>query len=216
MRKHNTAKGPGQIQRKEPDAPAKRTINIEAIWLGDYPGEPHLEKECREAWSDEARKAELRIPQSTPCPAFASRDHRLKVPDPRQYEDFPKWRDSLRNALHFTTWMLDFDIAWHFDSKISKDDVTKDVLKSKSMLLFDASGGQPPLTWLWFLEAVEKGSQEQTVVFVCKPLLREQMRHYPWDKVIFLLVEEGDRFSELALPVQDDNNPTGNTFTARG
>lgn len=187
MREDNATKGLGQIQRIEPDAPAKRTINFEAIWIRDYPGESRLEKECRDAWSDEARKAELRSPESTPCPAFASRGKRLKVPDPRQYDNFPKWRDSLRNALHFTVWILDLDVACHFNTRIFQGDVPDDLHTKKGMLLFDASGEEPPLSWLWFLEAVEKGSQEQTVVFVCNPLSGDRMRHYPWETAMFLL-----------------------------
>lgn len=207
------------IQRKDPNKPERKSIKFEAVWLEDYPGEaPDLGPRCKQFWADAALRDQFGIPTHVKHPDFAVRGKRPELRDPRDFPDYPRWRDSLRAGLHFTSWKLNFDSAWLIDSKVTKSAIGPDLLTGEAddvahsqrcVKIFDASGEDPPLDYSDLLSMVEKGQDTQTVAFLCEPLEGSQIRHFPWETTLYISgSNEVPRFTddgEFSTAVEKDD-----------
>lgn len=82
----------------------------------------------QKVWADAGLRDQFGIPAHVKHPDFAVRGKRPGLRDPRDFSDYPHWRDSLRAGLVFTSWKLNFGSAWLIDRKISKSAIGPSLL----------------------------------------------------------------------------------------
>lgn len=89
-----------KIQGKDPNEPERLSIKFEAVWLEDFPGDnPGLGPRCRKFWADAGLRDQFGIPAHVKHPDLAVRGKRPELRDPRDFSDYPHWRDNLRAGL---------------------------------------------------------------------------------------------------------------------
>ncbi|KAL1878658.1 hypothetical protein Daus18300_001933 [Diaporthe australafricana] len=215
-----------RIKGKDPNIRERRPIKFEAVWLEDYPGEaPDLGPRCRQFWADEGFRSQFGIMEHDKRPDFAETGNSPKVRDPRDFPDYPYWRDYLRAELYFTDWKLGFQSAYLIDRKITKNCVSADLLphgagqreageEPKCVRIYDASGKEPRLGYHDFLAEVEKGHDIQTIAFICEPLNDPEIRHFPWETALFLtgmidepIFTDNTEAERLSPAVEKDSEP---------
>lgn len=186
------------ITAKDPNNAGRRPISFEAVWLEDFPGgSPDLGPKCKQFWADKELKDEFGIAERVKLPGFAFPGTRQAVCDPRDFSNYPQWRDSLRAQLSFTDWKMDFFAAYLIDGEITKAAISLELLASgleasasegepRCVCIFAASGDNPPLDYYQLVEIVENGQDTQTIAFLCEPLSGSRIRHYPWETTLFI------------------------------
>ncbi|KAI3400282.1 hypothetical protein diail_3663 [Diaporthe ilicicola] len=107
-----------RIRGPDPSDPERRPVKFETIWSEDYPGEnPELGPRCRVFWADAGLRDQFGIPAHVKHPDFAARNKRVQLRDPRDFPDYPHWRDSLRAGLFFTVWTFEsVHLVWYLVS----------------------------------------------------------------------------------------------------
>lgn len=178
----------------------RRKIVFEAIWLKEL--DDKMSDRCSSHWDDFALRSELHVSEDVSEPDFAARRKRIRIDDPRGFSDYPHFRDNLRVKLGFPLWKIDFSEAYWLNKRVSSEDIDNDLLeqgleeqpevegKPRFVRIHFDSGDEPYLTYDEFRKEIENGADVQTVGFICRPLNKRHMRHFPWETTAYLPLDQ--------------------------